>query len=107
MVAITSSYSITQAAFPTIYSWRGENGNMVFSENKPSSDSDYKVISVDKPTVVDTKRPQHSDDVKDVKIEQSDIEKLVNAKLAEENKQVLDESQVSTYEVTITSPFLN
>ena len=104
MLAIVSSFSIAQADNPTIYSWRSENGNMVFSETKPASDIDYKVISVGKPTVVDTKKPQKSEDNKDVKIEQSDIEKLANSKLAEENKQVLEEAQGSTYEVTIISP---
>jgi hypothetical protein len=104
MLVITSSFSIAQTDNPTIYSWRAENGNMVFSETKPSSDIDFKVVSVGKPTVIDTKAPQKSTDGKDVKIEQSDIEKLANSKLAEENKQALEEAQGSTYEVTITSP---
>ena len=55
MLVITSSFSIAQTDNPTIYSWRAENGNMVFSETKPSSDIDFKVISVGKPTVIDTK----------------------------------------------------
>jgi hypothetical protein len=104
MLVITSSFSIAQADNPTIYSWRAENGNMVFSETKPSSDIYFKVVSVGKPTVIDTKAPQKSTDGKDVKIEQSDIEKLANSKLAEENKQALEEAQGSTYEVIITSP---
>ena len=104
MLIIASSFSIAQADNPTIYSWRAENGNMVFSETKPASDIDHKVLSVDKPTIVDTKSPQQSTDNKGVKIEQSDIEKLANSKLAEENKQVLEEAQGSTYEVTIISP---
>ena len=104
ILIIVTSYSIAQADDPTIYSWRAENGNVVFSETKPSGDIDYKVVSVNKPTVIDTKTPQNSADGKHVKIEQSDIEKLENSKLANENKQVLDEAQGSTYEVTITSP---
>ena len=104
MLVIASSFSIAQADNPTIYSWRAENDNMVFSETKPDSDVDFKVVSVGKPTIVDTKAPQKSADGKNVKIEQSDIEKLANSRLAEENKQVLEEAQGSTYEVTIISP---
>ena len=104
MLAIASPFSVAIADNPTIYSWRAENGSMVFSETKPDADIDYKVVSVGKPTVVDTKRPVPKADDKDVKIEQSDIEKLANSKLAEENKQVLEEAQGSTLEVTITSP---
>ena len=104
ILAITSPFSITLANNPTIYSWRAENGNMVFSEKKPDSDIDYKVVSVGKPTVIDTKQPQQSTDGKDIKINQSDIEKLANSKLAEENKQVLGEGQDSTLEVLIISP---
>ena len=89
MLATASSFAVAYAEDPTIYSWRAENGNVVFSETKPSSDIDYKVVSVGKPTIVDTKAPQKSADGKDVKIDQSDIEKLANSKLAEENKKVL------------------
>jgi len=103
MLAIASPFSVALADDPIIYSWRAENGNMVFSENKPTSDIDYKVVSVGKPTVVDTKTPQKSADGKDVKIDQSDIEKLANSKLADENKEVLEKAQ-SILEVTITSP---
>ena len=103
MLAIASVFSNAFADDPTIYSWRAKNGNMVFSETKPINDIDYRVVSVGKPTIIDTKSPQRIAAAKDVKIRQSDIKKLTNSKLAEKNKQVLDESN-SILEVTIVSP---
>lgn len=52
---MASSYSIALADSQQVYSWRSENGNVVFSEEKPADNVDYKTINVGKPTVVDTK----------------------------------------------------
>jgi len=101
---ITLPLSFVQANQSTVYSWSDENGNPVFSGVKPSDDVNYKIMSVGKPTVVETQNPKKKSNEKDIKIRQSDIEKLANSKLAEENKEVLDEAQDSTYEVTIISP---
>lgn len=104
---IISTYLEATADPSQVYSWRSENGTVVFSEEKPDNTNDFKTINVSKPTVVDTKAPKSSD--KDIQIGQSDIEKLANSKLAEENKQTLDETQAEgqILEVTITSPSEN
>lgn len=99
-----SLYSISQANEKNIYSWRADNGNMVFSENKPVGNTDYKTIAVRKPTVVKTQVPESNDADKKVKIDHSDIKKLADSKLAEENEQVLKEAQGSVCKVKITSP---
>ncbi|AJI54289.1 DUF4124 domain-containing protein [Francisella philomiragia] len=97
--------SFVQAANPTIYSWRSENGNVVFSEEKPSDGTDYKIIEVGQPTVVDTKASQDMISNQPVEIKQSDISKLNNSSLAEKNKEVLDENQgTGDLNVQITSP---
>lgn len=101
-LTMASSYSIVLADSQQVYSWRSENGNVVFSEEKPADNVDYKTINVGKPTVVDTKASKKS--TKDIEIGQSDIEKLANSKLAENNKQELDSAQSQILEVTITSP---
>ncbi|AJI74690.1 hypothetical protein BZ13_900 [Francisella philomiragia subsp. philomiragia ATCC 25015] len=106
VISCSTFISLAQAANPTIYSWRSENGNVVFSEEKPSDDTDYKIIEVGQPTVVDTKASQDMISNQPVKIKQSDISKLNNSSLAEKNKEVLDENQGTTGDlsVQITSP---
>ena len=101
---ITLPFSFAQANQSTVYSWSNENGNPVFSGVKPSGDVNYKIMSIGKPTVVETPNPKKASNEKDIKIGQSDIKKLANSKLGEEKKRVLDEAQGSTYEVTIISP---
>ncbi|AJC49444.1 DUF4124 domain-containing protein [Allofrancisella guangzhouensis] len=101
-IIITLTNTLAQAE-TEVYSWRAENGNVVFSETKPSEDIDYKIINVGQPTVVDTKSPEDSKGDEVVKIEQNDIQKLNNSQLAEENKQVLKENQ-NDLDIQVTSP---
>ena len=91
IVCLFSASSFAEAADTQVYSWRSENGSVVFSEEKPSHDVDYKTIEVGKPTVVDTKAPQGSEKDSSVQIGQSDVQKLANSQLAEQNKQALEE----------------
>ena len=104
IVCILSFLSLSKAADTKVYSWRAENGNVVFSEEKPSNDVDYKIIEVGQPTVIDTKTQQNTTDDKPVKINQSDVAKLATSELAEKNKEVLEESQNADLNVEITSP---
>lgn len=96
IIYIFSMTSLGQAAETQVYSWRGENGNIVLSEKKPEGDVEFKTIEVEPPTVVDTKTPNDSIDSQDVKIDQSDIEKLADSQLAKKNKEVLDETKKVT-----------
>ncbi|AEI35650.1 MULTISPECIES: DUF4124 domain-containing protein [Francisella] len=109
LTALMSGFSfifLAQAADDTtIYSWRSESGTVVFSEEKPSDGTDYKIIEVGQPTVVDTKATKDINSSKPVKINQNDISKLNNSSLAEKNKEVLEENQQSgNLSVQITSP---
>ncbi|MFV9924324.1 MAG: DUF4124 domain-containing protein [Francisella endosymbiont of Hyalomma scupense] len=104
IVCILSFLSLAKATDPKVYSWRAENGSVVFSEEKPSDNVDYKIIEVGQPTVIDTKTQQNPTDDKPVKINQSDVEKLATSELAEKNKEVLEEGQNAELNVEITSP---
>lgn len=104
IICILSFLSFAKAADTKVYSWRAENGNVVFSEEKPSDDVDYKIIEVGQPTVIDTKAPQNLGNDKPVKINQSDVAKLATSELAEKNKEVLEEGQNADLSVQITSP---
>ena len=77
---------------------------LFFLKEKPSHDVDYKTIEVGKPTVVDTKAPQGSEKGASVEIGQSDVQKLANSQLAEQNKQALEEGQQNELQIQITSP---
>lgn len=102
LFCVFSLASIVEAAETQVYSWRSESGTVVFSEEKPADNVDYKTIDVSKPTVVETKNPQTKGG--NVNINQSDVEKLANSQLAQKNNEVLKESQQINLEVQITSP---
>lgn len=104
LICIFTTTSVVEAKEPEVYSWRSENGSVVFSEKKPPSDVDYKTIQVRQPTVVDTKAPKKSKDDKSIKIGQSDVNKLSDSELAEKNKNELDNKENSELIVQITSP---
>ncbi|ALB01299.1 hypothetical protein ACH24_00445 [Francisella persica ATCC VR-331] len=104
IACILSFLSLAKAADTKVYSWRDENGNVVFSEEKPSDEVDYKIIEVGQPTVIDTKTQQNPTNDKPVKINQSDVAKLATSELAEKNKEVLEEGQNADFNVEITSP---
>ncbi|AIT09925.1 hypothetical protein LO80_08060 [Candidatus Francisella endociliophora] len=104
LLCFFAASSIAEAAETQVYSWRSENGSVVFSEEKPTHDVEYKTLEVGKPTVVDTKAPKKPEDGSPVQIGQSDVEKLANSQLADKNKEVLEEGQQTNLEVQITSP---
>ncbi|QIV94047.1 DUF4124 domain-containing protein [Allofrancisella frigidaquae] len=100
IIALTN---ILAQAETEVYSWRAENGNLVFSETKPPEDVEYKIINVGSPTVVDTKSPEEPESSEVVKIKQGDIQKLDDSQLAKKNKQALKENQ-SDLDIQVTSP---
>lgn len=104
IVCLFSTSSFVEAADTKVYTWRSENGSVVFSEKKPDHDVDYKTLEVGKPTVVDTKTPQGSEKGSSVEIGQSDVQKLADSQLAEQNKQALEEGQQKELDVQIVSP---
>lgn len=94
IACILSFLSLAKAADTKVYSWRDENGNVVFSEEKPSDEVDYKIIEVGQPTVIDTKTQQNPTNDKPVKINQSDVAKLATSELAEKTKKFLKKAKM-------------
>ncbi|MDE4970039.1 DUF4124 domain-containing protein, partial [Francisella tularensis] len=78
-ICILSFLSLAKEADTKVYSWRAEYGNVVFSEEKPNDDVDYRIIEVGQHTVIDTKAPQNLGKDKPIKINHSDVAKQASS----------------------------
>ena len=73
-----------------VYSWQSNDGNTTFSETPPTNGTEYEIIYISKPTVIDTQISQENKNIKDkatVNIKQSDIDKLNKLKLTADSQQ--------------------